>query len=81
MTLLTLLALLSFVGLCYLAWECRRAMPEPAVGVGPTPEPTELTGLLTVWRGGHIEDMRFMTGPVPPLQLPADVTDTDSLTL
>lgn len=81
MTFFALMAALGFVALCHLAWECRQAMPEPAVGVGPTPAPQDGAGLLIVWRAGHIEDMRFMTGPVPELRLPADVTDTDSLTL
>lgn len=75
MTIFYALTILGAFGLCYLAWECRNAMPEPAVGVGALPEPEPLTGLLTVWRGQHIEDMRFMTGPVPALQLPAGAPD------
>lgn len=81
MTFFYVLIVLGFIGICYIAWECRQAIPEPAVGVGALPEPVALppTGLLIVRRGEHIEDIRFMCGPVPPLQLPA--SDADSLTL
>ena len=77
MTFFYVLIVLGFIGICYIAWECRQAMPEPAVGVGALPEPVALppTGLLIVRRGDHIEDMRFMTGPVPELRLPTGAPD------
>ena len=75
MTFFALLAFLGFVALCFLAVVCRDAMPEPAVGIGLAPEPTQPTGRLVVWRGQHVEDMRFLTGPVPALQLPASAPD------
>ena len=71
---LLVLALLLALGLlCLFAPPVREDGEQggPAV-TAPLPDaPPAPAGLLVVWRGRHIEDMRFLTGPVPELRRPA----------
>lgn len=70
--LLVLASLLALVALCLSVPPVREGGDQGGAAMTAVlPDtPPAPAGLLVVWRGGHVEDMRFLTGPVPELRRP-----------